>query len=634
MLMLTGRAFGLLFATFLLLLFGMLVGHTVLVLVGLAILLWFAWEWLAFQVRAHLLVPRLRLERTVSDDRGPVTTLWAGRIFHVRTRLALRSPFRLPFVLGAERAPFGAKFVEGDPSGQGPVGGGRAVEFAYSVRCDQVGVVRFEGARVQVADVQGFFHRAVFVPLVAAYRVLPILHEADPMSPVSKERNRLLPPGVHRLRTGGSGSELHDLRDYMSGDPPKTIAWKVSARRDRLITKVFENEVPIRCTLFVDVSDSVRVPTEGGSALQRLVEICGAVIRANQAARDLTGLCLFDEHGDRYAAPDRRSAHRNRLLRMFADAADRPPADCRADPLPLIPLAYSFASEVYPGLLANDVNRYPWWLTWVTQFPAYNRTTTLWHRLARNRLLWLSLLALPAVWVVSVLIVLPVYGAWRLWRMARYTGLADLAGNIGRRQAWRKKLAALLSVRSGMAPGGLAVLLEDDDAFSLLLQRFLAEHQVPYRLPLYGGDGRYLFAAPRKVPVLAAALRRSVGRGRDNELFVLFADLLELDAALDPVVAAVHVALSRHHQVLVVCPWPPGLPLPVPDDADAQTAPPRSLAGLLRRSTRRRYHAAFFRLRRAFGRLGVPVVCAAGDEPVPLILERINRLRTLRRTPT
>ena len=55
--------------------------------------------------------------------------------------------------------------------------------------------------------------------------------------------------------------------------------------------------------------------------------------------------------------------------------------------------------------------------------------------------------------------------------------------------------------------------------------------------------------------------------------------------------------------------------------------------GILRRSTRRRYHAAFFRLRRTFGRLGVPVVCAAGDEPVPLILERINRLRTLRRTP-
>jgi uncharacterized protein (DUF58 family) len=631
--MLTGRGFGLLFAAFLLLLFGMLVAHTVLVLVGLAILLWFAWEWLAFTVRVYVMLPRLRLERTVSDDRGPVTTLWAGRVFHVRTRLRLPAPFRLPFVLGVERVPFQAELVDGDPSGQGPVGGDAVVELAYRVRCGKVGVLRFEGARVQVADLQGFFHRAVFVPLVACYRVQPILHEADPMSPVSKERNLLLPPGVHRLKSGGSGSELLDLRDYMTGDPPKTIAWKVSARRDRLITKVFENEVPIRCTLFVDTSSSVRVPTAQGTALQRLIEIGGAVVRANQASRDLTGLCLFDEDDSRYAAPDRRPSHRNRLLQMFADAAARPPATARADPLPLLYLAYSFASEVYPELLANDVNRYPWWVTWVTQFPAYNRTTHFWKRLARNRMLWLLLLALPMFWVIAMVVLFPI-GMLRLWRLARATGLASFAENVVRRQAWRKRMAALLSVRYGLAPGGLAILLEDDDAFSLLLQRFLAEHHVPHRVPLYGADGRYLFAAPRKVPVLAAALRRAIGRGRDNELFVLFADLLELDGAVDPVVAAVHVALSRHHQVLVVCPWPPGLPLPVADDEDAKQPPPRSLAGILRRSTRRRYHAAFFRLRRTFGRLGVPVVCAAGEEPVPLILERINRLRTLRRTPT
>src|SRR5262249_27073102 len=169
--MLTGRGFGLLFAAFLLLLFGMLVAHTVLVLIGLAILLWFAWEWLAFTVRVHLMLPRLYLERTVADDRGPVTTLWEGRVFHVRTRLRLPAPYRLPFVLGVERVPFQAELVDGDLSGQGPVGGDNVVELAYRVRCGKVGVLRFEGVRVQVADLQGFFHRAVFVPLVRYYRV-------------------------------------------------------------------------------------------------------------------------------------------------------------------------------------------------------------------------------------------------------------------------------------------------------------------------------------------------------------------------------------------------------------------------------------------------------------------------------
>src|SRR5262249_1262048 len=139
--------------------------------------------------------------------------------------------------------------------------------------------------------------------------------------------------------------------------------------------------------------------------------------------------------------------------------------------------------------------------------------------------------------------------------------LDSVAGiRIRRRKRWRKRLAALLSVRYGLFPGGVEALLEDDDQFVLLLQRFLAEHQVPSRVPLYAAAGRYLFAAPEKIGVLSSALLRAVGKGHDNELFVLLVDLLELDDHLDPLLKAVRVAVSRHHQVLLVCPWPPGLP--------------------------------------------------------------------------
>ena len=36
------------------------------------------------------------------------------------------------------------------------------------------------------------------------------------------------------------------------------------------------------------------------------------------------------------------------------------------------------------------------------------------------------------------------------------------------------------------------------------------------------------------------------------------------------------------------------------------------------------------RIRRVFAKLGVQVVCAAGDAPIPLILERIERIRSAR----
>src|SRR5207237_1946828 len=128
---------------------------------------------------------------------------------------------------------------------------------------------------------------------------LPPLADAEGHRPTVKRYNLLPSPGQHRHLRPGSGSELLDLRDYLVGDPPKTIAWKISARRDRLITKEFESEVPVRCTLFVDASNSVRVPSlpgegEGGGAprpsraLDRLVELAAGVVQVNTAAPDPT----------------------------------------------------------------------------------------------------------------------------------------------------------------------------------------------------------------------------------------------------------------------------------------------------------------------------------------------------------
>jgi len=120
---------------------------------------------------------------------------------------------------------------------------------------------------------------------------------------------------------GQPSSELLDLRDYIPGDPPKTIAWKVSARRDRLITKEFESEVPIRCTLFVDTSQSVRIGAPGSNALARIVEISAAVAQASAGVRDLTGLCLFDGHRTvRYLRPARGARHLVQVLNLLTDA--------------------------------------------------------------------------------------------------------------------------------------------------------------------------------------------------------------------------------------------------------------------------------------------------------------------------
>jgi uncharacterized protein (DUF58 family) len=664
--MLTSRGWWFIIVVLALLALALFRAQSVVLLLALTLLLWFAWEWLLFAVRARIVVRELRVQRTLHDERGPVERLWAGRTVRVNAELHLPGPLDLPYVRLADRVPLEVAWVAGETERDGPVAAAKPLGCSYTIRCGSAGRVRFEGLAVQVADLQGFFYYRTFVRSVAEYRVLPALTDARGHAPTLKRHNLLPPPGLHRLRRPGSGSELLDLRDYLPGDPPKTIAWKPSARRDRLITKEFESEVPVRCTLLIDTSDSVRLGPPGHNALSRLVELAAGIAQANAGNRDLTGLSLADERAGTYIRPARGERHLADLLGRLADVAALPPPIGAARVSTLLPLAYAFAQEVYPDLMSPDVNHVPAWLPWLWPQPASTiREPSLADRLNPWLPWWLLLFLAGSSVLMLALLGVTFYGYYTLWQDVGFdeesfwalafwcaaSVLVELGLSVllvwqsirklplffpGRRRLsrWRKRLAALLSVQQRLAPGGLGILLEDDERLALALQRFLAEHHVPYSLPLYDRQGRYVFAAPGKVEALAQALLRAISKGHDNELFVLMTDLLELPEALEPLLRAVKVTLARHHQVIVLCPWPPQVSPPSSQPASAaEDAPNLSVGGaaalqaVLQKATTYRLHRAFYELRRRFARLGVPVICALTGDPVRLVLDKLDRLR-------
>jgi hypothetical protein len=388
-----------------------------------------------------------------------------------------------------------------------------------------------------------------------------------------------------------------------------------------------------------------------------LIEISASVAQASAGARDLTGLCLFDETTTQYVRPARGARHLIQLLNLLADAGTKAPSSGQAGLRPLVRLAYGLAEELYPGQLLPDINYSPWWLPWLWPQPAYSvRKPGGADRFDRGLfmvllILWgtglgfLLMAMRGAQWFVQLFSALLVTGVMAGGFFLTLSLLrAYILFHPARRRHfhWRKRLAALLSVRYGLAPGGLALLLEDDTAMIQYLQRFLAEHQVPYPLPMYNRRGRYLFAAPEKINVLAAALVRAVGKGHDNELFVLLVDLLELEDHMGPLVRAIKVARARHHRVMVVCPWPPGVPPPTRDDQEPSSRKRRQrereeegsprLKRILERTTTSRFHRAFHQLRRTLARLEVPVLCAQESEPARLILQRLDQLRLMKRT--
>ena len=64
-------------------------GPTTLLMIGLALFLWFVWEWTVFAIQARVGLRNLEIRRELQDERGRVSTFWAGRSFRVGLRARL-----------------------------------------------------------------------------------------------------------------------------------------------------------------------------------------------------------------------------------------------------------------------------------------------------------------------------------------------------------------------------------------------------------------------------------------------------------------------------------------------------------------------------------------------------------------
>src|SRR5690242_12466422 len=111
--MLTARSWWLLLTACLMLLFGLLDPLPLLAITGLALLLWLGTEGFLFLVRRQGLCEGLRITRQVRDERGPVVTLWADRVFHVHVRLRWKGGTTLPYVALRDAVPFGVEVLDG-----------------------------------------------------------------------------------------------------------------------------------------------------------------------------------------------------------------------------------------------------------------------------------------------------------------------------------------------------------------------------------------------------------------------------------------------------------------------------------------------------------------------------------------
>ena len=289
------------------------------------------------------------------------------------------------------------------------------------------------------------------------------------------------------------GSELLELREYVPGDPFKSIAWKVSAKRDQWMTRQYESEVPARVQLIVDGSSVSRVGGFGVRLLDQMTYVAASIGRMATNAGDPVGGILFDERGSQRLPPMAGEKGFQVLLRALSDFSVNPVPPPSPLSQRMMDAVWGLLGQRYPELLDFKVNLIPYSL-----FP--------WFPNARAR----------------------------------------------RRQ--RFLVAGALSEIYGLSTVEQVALIQDDAAIAWRIQDLLNSSGIPWIAPVVSPAERRDREPFERMKQLSGSILATVAHARDNELIVVMSDLLNCVGILEFLLPSVKLAIAKHHRVSFVCP--------------------------------------------------------------------------------
>ncbi len=120
--------------------------------------------------------------------------------------------------------------------------------------------------------------------------------------------------GLNRSPYHGFSVEFTEYRQYVPGDDPRYLDWRLLARSDRFYVKRFEDETNLRCLMLLDASRSMDFGTVGHTKFDYARTLAATFGRFLIAQRDAVGLARFSGDVDEYLPPRYRAGHWRRLL--------------------------------------------------------------------------------------------------------------------------------------------------------------------------------------------------------------------------------------------------------------------------------------------------------------------------------
>ncbi|KPK71823.1 hypothetical protein AMJ87_06500 [candidate division WOR_3 bacterium SM23_60] len=125
--------------------------------------------------------------------------------------------------------------------------------------------------------------------------------------------------GLHTSPFKGFSQEFADYRQYMPGDEPKRIDWKVYARRDRFYIKEYQEETNLRAYILLDKSGSMSYGTKVNK-LEYAKYLSASLAYMLFRQKDSVGIATFDTAIREMVAPSAKRSNFMQILKIIDTA--------------------------------------------------------------------------------------------------------------------------------------------------------------------------------------------------------------------------------------------------------------------------------------------------------------------------
>ena len=188
---------------------------------------------------------------------------------------------------------------------------------SYRIRPMQRGDAKLGDCYLRYQSVLRIAERWVRAPTAQTVRIYPNLEEAKRHS-MYLLRSRQIALEKRHTRMRGIGREFESLREYQQGDEYRDICWTASARRAKLVTRVYQMERSQTVWIVIDSGRLMRARVGGFSKLDEAVNAALSLAQVALYSGDRVGLIAYGRSVRQQLPAAKGSLHLRQLIENLA----------------------------------------------------------------------------------------------------------------------------------------------------------------------------------------------------------------------------------------------------------------------------------------------------------------------------